>query len=164
MTVSVYRYEHIINQFKLLYLISLHIGSTQNQLPRKILLLHAKTVHGAKQSLCKLVMLVLVRPLLLLLKWLKKVIHCGSVLGELTLYSCALLIQNSCMQLHPGTNLIALFPGLPHFFVVRFVFSIKHGSGTVYYTERKPKNKKMGEAWERGYKSNIAFTAWYIIM
>ena len=32
------------------------------------------------------------------------------------------------------------FPGFPR------------SSASVYYTERKPKNKKTGEAWERGYE------------
>ena len=71
----------------------------------KILLLHTKTVHGAKQSLCKME-----HPwyCTTLAEEVQRVgaIHCGSVLGELTLYSCVLLTQNSCMQLHPGTNLI----------------------------------------------------------
>ena len=70
----------------------------------KILLLHAKTVHGAKQSLCKMEHPWYCTRLAEEVR--VGAIHCGSVLGELTLYSCALLIQNSCMQLHPGTNLI----------------------------------------------------------
>ena len=44
---------------------------------------------------------------------------------------------------------ISLVPRPPPFFVLRFVFSIIHGSGrhssaSVYYTEHKPKNKKRG--------------------
>ena len=35
-----------------------------------------------------------------------------------------------------------MFPGLPRF---------SRSSTSVYYTERKPKNKKTGEPWERGY-------------
>ena len=71
----------------------------------KILLLHTKTVHGAKQSLCKMEHPWYCTRLAEEVQCVGA-IHCGSVLGELTHYSCALLIQNSCMQLHPGTNLI----------------------------------------------------------
>ena len=40
------------------------------------------------------------------------------------------------------TSQVALFPGLPRFFVLWFAFSIIiHGTTSVYYTE----------AWERGY-------------
>ena len=57
----------------------------------------------------------------------------------------------------------SLAPRLPPFFVLRFSISIIHGSRraqlidssgrgqNVYYTGRKPKNKKTGEAWERGH-------------
>ena len=38
----------------------------------------------------------------------------------------------------------SLVPRPPPFFVLRFAFSIIHGSGRARYTERKPKNKKRG--------------------
>ena len=41
------------------------------------------------------------------------------------------------------TTILASFPGLPGFFVLRFAFSIIR-SASVYYTECKPKNKKRG--------------------
>ena len=49
-------------------------------------------------------------------------------------------------------KLISLVPRPLPFFVLRFSFSIIHGSSSasVYYTEQKTKNKKTGEAWERG--------------
>ena len=45
-----------------------------------------------------------------------------------------------------------LVPKPPLFLAVRFVFNnySGHSSASVYYTERKPK-QKTGEAWERGY-------------
>ena len=54
------------------------------------------------------------------------------------------------------TNL-ALFLDLPIFFVLWFVFTILHGRGSasVYYAERKLKNKKWGEAWERDYYQQL---------
>jgi len=39
-------------------------------------------------------------------------------------------------------------PGLPRF---------SRSSASVYYTERKLKNKKTGEAWERGYGYVVCF-------
>ena len=41
-----------------------------------------------------------------------------------------------------STRRHSVFPGLPRF---------SRSSASVYYTERKPKNKKTGKAWERGY-------------
>ena len=41
-------------------------------------------------------------------------------------------------------NWLCLVPRPPPFFVLQFVFSIIHGSTSVYYTEHKPKNKKRG--------------------
>ena len=66
--------------------------------------------------------------------------------------SCKFCLFNCC-----DTEEGMLFPGLP-----RFCSSVcvqydtqkrksNHSSTPVYYTERKPKNKKMGEGWGRGY-------------
>ena len=52
--------------------------------------------------------------------------------------------------------LYSLVPRPSPFFVLRFAFSIIHGSGRA---QRKPKNrKKMWEAWERGYIGTVCLS------
>ena len=41
----------------------------------------------------------------------------------------------------------------PPFFVLQFPFSIIHGSGVLYYTEHKPKNKKQGRPGNKASQS-----------
>jgi len=48
----------------------------------------------------------------------------------------------------------SLVSGPPTFFVLRFAFSIIHGSGSVYCTERKPKNKKRGRPGNEAKPTN----------
>ena len=55
----------------------------------------------------------------------------------------------SMVRIHSQTGLgmrpkHSLVPRPPPFFVLQFPFSIIHRSGVLYYTERKPKNKKRG--------------------
>ena len=46
--------------------------------------------------------------------------------------------------------MLASLPGLPRFFFLQFAFCTIHGSATLSLLCMKLKNKKTGEAWERG--------------
>ena len=75
----------------------------------------------------------------------------ASLLTSLIRYHSVYAVDLQCTS-------IALFPGLPRLFVLRFAFSIIHGNGSfvsVYYTERKPKNQKWGRPGNEASSSTM---------
>ena len=124
------------NQFKLLHLISSRIGST-NKLPThvqmKIFLLSDAGVTTCVDS----------------------VIPCGSVLGELTLYSWWIAYTKQLYAVAPKQKSNSLISRPPPFLFFGLC-SVWYMEVTMYYTESKLKNKKWGRPGNKNHVNTIA--------